>query len=137
MNDYMKQAEKILSKRGNELTLKKEALIAAAIKEQGKDAYLEKKRNNYNIKLEEFVTGADNHRMIDIIDNHLVPRAGIIYLTPHNKLGRAPFYSGEKILGHWHIKTLWFNLGAIGLMCLLGIFLLLKDIPGRYMRKEQ
>ena len=137
LNDYMKQAEKILSKRGNELTLKKEALIAAAIKEQGKDAYLEKKRNNYNIKLEEFVTGADNHRMIDIIDNHLVPRAGIIYLTPHNKLGRAPFYSGEKILGHWHIKTLWFNLGVIGLMCLLGIFLLLKDIPGRYMRKEQ
>jgi hypothetical protein len=136
LNDYMKQAEKILSKRGNELTLKKESLIAAAIKEQGKDAFLEKKRNNYNIKLEEFVTGADNHRMIDIIDNHLVPRAGIIYLTPHNKLGRAPFYSGEKILGNRHIKTLWFNLGVIGLMSAFGIFLLLKDIPGRYMRKE-
>ena len=135
--DYMKEAEKILAKRGNDYTLKKDAMIAAIIKKQGKEAFLEVKKDNFNIKLEEFVTGADQLRMVDIVDDHLVPRSGIIYLTPHNKLGRAPFYSSEKILGSWHIKTLWFNLGVILLMSIIAIILLLTDCPGRYLRKEQ
>ena len=99
--------------------------------------FLEVKKNNFNIKLEEFVTGADQLRMVDIVDDYLVPRNGIIYLTPHNKLGRAPFYSSEKILGSWHIKTLWFNLGVILLMSVIAIILLLTDCPGKFMRKEQ
>ena len=135
--NYMKEAEKILAKRGNDYTMKKDGMIAAIIKEQGKDAFLDVKRNNFNIKLEEFVTGADQLRMVDIIDDYLVPRSGIIYLTPHNKLGRAPFYSSEKILGSWHVKTLWFNLGVILLMSVIAIILLLTDCPGKYMRKEQ
>ena len=135
--NYMKEAEKILAKRGNDYTMKKDGMIAAIIKEQGKDAFLDVKRNNFNIKLEEFVTGADQLRMVDIVDDYLVPRSGIIYLTPHNKLGRAPFYSSEKILGSWHVKTLWFNLGVILLMSVIAIILLLTDCPGKYMRKEQ
>ena len=135
--NYMKEAEKILSKRGNDFTLKKDAMISTIVKAQGKDAFLELKKDNYNIKLEEFVTGADQLRMVDVIDNHLVPRSGIIYLTPHNKLGRAPFYSSEKILGSWHIKTLWFNLGIILLMSIIAMILLQTDYPGKYMRKEQ
>ena len=135
--DYMKKAEKILAKRGNDFTLKKDAMISSTVKSQGKDAFLDLKKNNYNIKLEEFVTGADQLRMVDVVGDHLVPRSGIIYLTPHNKLGRAPFYSSEKILGSWHIKTLWFNLGVILLMSIITIILLLTDCPGRFMRKEQ
>ena len=135
--DYMKEAEKILAKRGNDYTLKKDAMIASIIKQQGKEAFLEVKKDNFNIKLEEFVTGADQPRMVEVVDDYLVPRSGIIYLTPHNKLGRAPFYSSEKILGSWHIKTLWFNLGVILLMSIIAIILLLTDYPGKYMRKEQ
>ena len=135
--DYMKEAEKILGKRGNDFTLQKDAMISTIVKAQGKDDFLELKKNNYNIKLEEFVTGADQRRMVDIVDNYLVPRTGIIYLTPHNKLGRAPFYSSEKVFGSWHIKTLWFNLGVILLMSVIAIILLLTDCPGKYMRKEQ
>ena len=135
--DYMKQAERILAKRGNDYTLKKDALIATTVKAHGKDAFLEIKKNHFNIKLEEFVTGADQRRMVDIVDDYVVPRNGIIYLTPHNKFGRAPFYSSEKILGSWHVKTLWFNLGVILLMSIIAIILLLTDCPGKYMRKEQ
>ena len=134
---YMKEAEKILSKRGNDFTLKKDAMISTIVKTQGKDAFLELKKDNYNIKLEEFVTGADPLRMVDVVGDDLVPRSGIIYLTPHNKLGRAPFYSSEKVLGSWHIKTLRFNLGIIFLMSVIAIILLLTDYPGKYMRKEQ
>ena len=134
---YMKEAEKILAKRGNDFTLKKDAMISTIVKTQGKDAFLELKKDNYNIKLEEFVTGADQLRMVDVVGDYLVPRSGIIYLTPHNKLGRAPFYSSEKVLGSWHIKTLRFNLGIIFLMSVIAIILLQTDYPGKYLRKEQ
>ena len=135
--DYMKEAEKILAKRGNDFTLQKDAMISKIVKEGGKESFLALKKDHFNIKLEEFVTGADQLRMVDIVDDYLVPRTGIIYLTPHNKMGRAPFYSSEKILGSWHIKTLWFNLGVIFLMSIIAIILLLTDCPGKYMRKEQ
>ena len=135
--DYRKKAEKILAKRGNDFTMKKETMVSKMVKQQGKEAFLELKKNNYNIKLEEFVTGADQRRMVEVVDDHLVPRNGIIYLTPHNKLGRAPFYSSEKILGSWHINTLWYNLGVIFLISIIAMILLLTDCPGKYMRKEQ
>ena len=95
--DYMKKAEKILAKRGNDFTFQKDAMISKIVKQEGKESFLELKKNHFNIKLEEFVTGADQRQMVDVVDDHLVPRSGIIYLTPHNKLGRAPFYSSEKI----------------------------------------
>ena len=66
----------------------------------------------------------------------IVPRSGLIYLTPRSHWGHAPFYSCEKILGTWHIKTLWFNLAVMGLMCVIMALLLFTDCPGRYTRKE-
>ncbi|MBQ6064806.1 MAG: ATP-binding cassette domain-containing protein [Prevotella sp.] len=135
--DYLKQAEAILAKRSNDATLKKDALIGNIVRQQGKEAFLELKRQNHNNKLEEFVTGADQMRVLDIVDDHLVPRSAMVFLTPHNHWGRAPFYSSEKLLGHWHIKTLWFNMGVILLMCMIVTGLLLFDCPGQYMRKEQ
>ena len=137
LHDYMKKVENILSKRSNEATLKKDAIIATMIRQEGKDAILELKQQNHNNKLEEFVTGADQLRMLDIVDNHIVPRSGTIFLTPQSHCGRAPFYSSEKLLGTWHIKTLWYNMGIILLMCMIATCLLLADYPGRLMRKEQ
>ena len=135
--DYMKQAERILTERGNRATLAKEKNVAALIRQNGKEALLEVKRNNYNIKLEDCVVGADQQHMVQVVDDYIVPRMATVYLTPLNHMGRAPFYSSEKILGSWHVKTLWFNMGVIGVMCLLAIILLLTDCPGRYLRKEQ
>ena len=128
LNDYMKEAEAILSKRSNQLTLKADALASDYIRKNGKEAFLQLKRDNYNIKLEDCVIGADQRSMLDIIDNHAVPRTGLIYLTPQSKIGRAPFYSSEKILGSWHIKTLWFNMGVLLLMCVVMVILLTKNI---------
>ena len=134
---YMHEAEDILATRGNVLTLKKEALISDFIKENGKDQFLKLKKSHFNTKLEEIVTGADQKRILDIVDDHIVPRSGIIYLTPHNKMGRAPFYSSEKVVGSCHIKTLWWNMGVIILMGIIAMSLLLTDCPGKYLRKEQ
>ena len=136
LRQYMKEAEKQLVLEGNKATLKADALMAKMIDEKGKEGVLELKRNHCNLKLKDVVTGADQGRVIDIVDGHIVPRAGIIYLTPRNTWGQAPFYSCEKRLGNWHIKTLWFNLAVMGIMTLILAVLIFTDCPGRYVRKE-
>ena len=136
LQDYLKEAEKLLIKRGNKLTLQADRQMTNALKEMGKEAILQLKRDNCNKKLEELVTGADQGRILDIVKSHFVPRAGLVYLTPRNHLGRAPFYSSEKIVGPWHVKTLWFNVSVLLLMCLVTGSLLFADCPGRWVRKD-
>ncbi len=136
LRKYLKDAEKLLSKRGNEITLRGDRLMADFLKKYGKDAMIQLKRNHYNLSLEDRVVGAENGRMLDVIDDYIVPRSGLIFLTPQSHAGRAPFYSSEKILGSWHVKTLWFNLSVLLLMSIIAIILLLTDCPGRYVRKE-
>ena len=135
--NYMKEAEKILSKRSNQATLKVDALTADFIRNYGKDALLDLKHNNFNLKLEDFVISAGHHRLLDVIDNTIVPRTGPIFLTPRNRMGRAPFYSSVKILGNTPVKTLWFNMAVLLLMSIIVTILLLTDCPGRYIRKNQ
>jgi ABC-type multidrug transport system ATPase subunit len=128
LRQYMKEAEKILTKRGNAASLKGDRLMSSFLREKGKEAMLQLKRDNYNLKLEDCVVGADQGRMLDVVDNALVPRAGLVFLTPSNCIGRAPFYSSVKIFGPWTIKTLWFNLSVMLLMCMITIVLLITKI---------
>ncbi|MBR5634361.1 MAG: ATP-binding cassette domain-containing protein [Prevotella sp.] len=136
LRQYMKEAEKILSKKSNRSTLEKDEMVADFIRRNGKESLLELKRNHHNLKLEDCVLGADQQRMLDIVDDHIVPRVGLIFLTPRSQIGRAPFYSSEKILAGWHVKTLWFNMSIIFLMCVCATILLLTDWPGKVIRKE-
>jgi len=136
LRSYMKQAQQILSKRSNQATLKADAMMSNMIRQSGKDAVLKLKRQNMNLKLEECVVGADQQRMLNVVSGHIVPRVGQIYLTPRSSIGRAPFYSCEKILGSWHIKTLWFNMAMMLLMSLVVAVLLFTDCPGKYLRAK-
>ena len=133
--NYMQEAEKNLTKRSNKLALERDAIMSKLLRTAGKDGVLQLKRDNYNLKLEDCVVGADQHSMVDVIDNCIVPRTGLIFLTPFTSCGNAPFYSSEKVVGSWHIKTLWFNISIMLLMSILCIVLLLTDCPGRYVRK--
>jgi energy-coupling factor transporter ATP-binding protein EcfA2 len=133
---YMAQAEDILGKRSNKATLEADNIVSNMIRKVGKEAIQELKKNNYNIKLEDCVIGADQARMLDVINTSIVPRTGLIFLTPRNHFGRAPFYSSEKILGDWHIKTLWFNMAVMLLMCIVAAIFLFADWPGRLLRKD-
>ena len=135
--NYMKEAEKILSKRSNKATLKVNDLTTNYIRNHGKEALLDLKRNHFNLKLEDFVVSGGHRRLLDVIDNTIVPRTGPVYLTPRNKMGRAPFYSSVKILGDTPVKTLWFNMAVLLLMSMIVSILLLTDCPGKYIRKDQ
>ena len=133
---YMKEAEDILKQRGNKASMKEDAMKSAFIREHGKEELLKLKRENYNLKLEDCVIGADQRRMLDVIDGYIVPRTGTIFLTPQSKCGNAPFYSSEKIIGTWHVKTLWYNMAIMLLMCIIVGILLFCDWPGRLLRKD-
>ena len=133
--NYMQEAEKNLTKRSNKLALERDAIMSKLLRTAGKDGVLQLKRDNYNLKLEDCVVGADQHSMVDVIDNCIVPRTGLIFLTPFTSCGNAPFYSSEKVVGSWHIKTLWFNISIMLLMSILCIVLLLTDCPGKYVRR--
>ena len=137
LNKYMDEAEDILSDRCNKATLKGDAITSALLRQMGKDYVVQLKKDNYNSKLEDCVIGADQQRMLDVVDNIIVPRTGLIFLTPSSRIGRAPFYSSEKIVGSWHVKTLWFNLAVMLVMSILVTILLLTDCPGRYLRKDE
>ena len=106
------------------------------IREEGKEAVLDLKRQHFNLKLQDCVMGADQPKMLEVIDDVIVARTGTIFLTPQSTIGRAPFYSSEKILGSWHVKTLWFNISMMILMCIITAFLLFNDCPGRFIRKS-
>ena len=131
----MQEAEKYLVKRSNKLALQRDAIMGQLLRTVGKDGVLALKRDNYNLKLEDCVVGADQHSMVDVIEDCIVPRTGLIFLTPFSTCGNAPFYSSQKVVGSWHFKTLWFNISIMLLMSLLCIILLLNDCPGRYVRK--
>ena len=134
--EYMKEAENLLTERSNRITLLADKQIARFVKENGKEVLLQLKRDNYNLQLEDCVIGIENQRMLDVIDKHIVARTGQVFLTPLSHNGRAPFYSSEKIIGNWHVKTIWFNLSVLLLMSVIVILMLLADCPGRYVRKD-
>ena len=136
LTKYLKEAEQILAKRSNQITLKDDARRADYIRKNGKEQLLDLKQNNYNLKLEDCVIGADQQKMLNVIDDYIVPRSYLIFLTPQSRMGRAPFYSSEKVIGSWHIKTLWFNIAVMLLMGIIVTLLLLTDCPGKYIRKS-
>ena len=127
LNAYLDEAKNVMAQCCNRSTLRADKLMSSLVRTMGKEQLLQLKRNNHNAKLEDMLIGADQQRMLDVIDGHIVARAGAVYLTPHSQLGRAPFYSSEKILGSWHVKTFWFNLAVMMLMAVVLTILLLNN----------
>lgn len=131
------EAETVLSKRGNRVTLDLDKAVSLIIRRDGKEAMTQLKRDHYNLQLESMVLNSSSEELCKVVDGHIVPNAGFIYIDPLSRNGRAPFYSSVKIIGNTHIKTLWYNMGVLGLMCILFTLCLLFDFPGRKLRKER
>ncbi len=134
--EYISSARKVLSKRCNKTTLALDKEINAFINEHGKDELVSRKQANYNLQLENLVLNRNTDHIYSVVGSHIVPRSGYIFLTPRSHNGRAPFYSGVKVVGSREIDTVWFNLGVLLVMCLLAGICLFLDFPGKFIRKE-
>ncbi|MBQ7222395.1 MAG: ATP-binding cassette domain-containing protein [Bacteroidales bacterium] len=134
--DYINRAKQALSHIGNVTALAYDRKVSEYIKENSLEELQNLKRDNYNIQLENLVLNRTTNKLYSVIGNHIVPRCGYIFLKPQSKVGRAPFYSGVKILGSREIYTLWFNMGILLLMCVVLCIMLVKDFPGKLIRRE-
>ena len=111
----------------NSATLEKDRLVRDAVADRGMDAMVRCKQDNYNIRLEELLTGASEPAPYVVVGGSLVPKTGAVFLTPVSKNGRAPFYSSIKVIGGARVPTLLFNLCILLLMgIVLTIFLLIN-----------
>lgn len=108
--------------------------MSRMIESLGKEGVVGLKKDNYNLKLESQLVNADAEQIYKIVDGHIVPSAGFVFLDPVTCDGRAPFFSSVKILGSWRIKTLWYNLGVLLLMSIICAVCLLEDFPGKKLR---
>lgn len=137
LRSYTDEAENILNKIGNKATLEEDAIITKYILRNDKENLKRLKKENFNLQLENFCVNTNTKHMHDIVDGHIVARAGYIYLTPRSHNGMAPFYSSEKIIGSWPIPTRYFNIGVMCIMSIIMAIMLYFDFPGRFLRKEQ
>lgn len=135
LHNYLADAEDIMLKRGNKASLTADAMLRKFVEANGKDELLKIKRDHFNLQLETQLAGQGAKKLCEVVDGHIVPRAGFVYLTPRTTNGNAPFYSPEKRLGAWTIPTLWFNMAVMLLMSIIVAICLLLDFPGKYIRK--
>ena len=136
LREYTDMVEDVLDDKGNKALLEEDAIITRYIAKNGNEAFKALKRDNYNLRLEEFCINANTKHTHDVVDGYIVPRVGFIYLTPQTRCGNAPFYSSAKMIGTAKISTPLYNVCVMLLICLLLAALLYTDTPGRYLRKQ-
>ena len=137
LTTFFDKADEALGQMGNWAVLAADRVMTAKLRDLGDSELLTQfKKDNFNTKLESLVLNEQSEDMCKVINGSIVPQAGYVFLTPRSHNGRAPFYSGCKMIGQTEIKTLWFNLGVLILMSLIVTLCLMLDFPGRFMRKE-
>lgn len=135
LKNYLDRAERKMIALGNRATLTADRMMQGRVARMGKEAVLRLKHSSFNLQLESQLAGHDAKMLCEVVDGHIVPRAGFVYLTPRSTNGNAPFYSSVKRVGGLTISTMAFNMGVMALMCLIAVAMLLYDVPGRYVRK--
>lgn len=134
---YLDAAGIILKRQGNKTTLELDKTMNNLIKSNGKEEMMRLKRDNYNIQLENLVVNRDSEKLYVVRGTGILPRTGYAFLTPASRNGRAPFYSGVKVLGDTEIRTLLYDVSVLLLMCVLVGICLFTDFPGRFVRQER
>ena len=136
LSDYLEASEDKLSKRSNKLSLEIDAIHTAYTRTNGLQSLVDLKKRNFNIQLENLMVNLHSENYFRLVDNVIVPKIGQVYLPPMTRNGRAPFYSGYKMLGEKKIPTYWYDLGVLLFMCVLLSLCLLYNVPGQFVRKE-
>ena len=137
VHNYLEKAEALLKQQGNRAALLADGVMMRKMQNNGgNEQLLELKRKHFNLQLESQLAGQGAKEFSQVVDGHIVPRAGFVYLTPRTSWGNAPFYSSVKRIGDNLIQTLWFNVGVMLLMCAIVIICLLGNFPARLIKKK-
>lgn len=74
------------------------------------------KQENYNENLADLVLNQNELHKVTESKHKLIRKMEPIYQIPSSRNGRAQFFSAVKVLGHYQIDTIWFNIIVIWIM---------------------
>lgn len=135
LHDYLDEAETVMKNKGNYAALDADRIMQRMAEKIGRDNLLKLKREHFNLQLETQLAGHGAKELCEVVEGHIVPRAGFVYLTPRSENGNAPFYSAVKKIGKMQIPTLWFNMAVMFLMSVIVTICLLFQIPSRWIKQ--
>lgn len=136
LKNLLDSAAKKLSRKSVEAGRASDRAVESLLADMGMENVLRLKQQNFNLQLERLLVDSESESMLRISGGYIVPQAGYVYLDPATRNGRAPFFSSCKIVGDLKVKTLWFNIAVLLLMCGCNAVLLMLNLPGRIFRKN-
>jgi ABC-type multidrug transport system ATPase subunit len=108
-----------LSKKRDRLLFTRDTIQEKLIKELGGvDKLILLKQDNYNESLADLVLDRNEMHKLTESKHKLVRKMEPIYQIPSSRNGRSQFFSAVKVLGHYRIETIWFNVVVIWIMTL-------------------
>ncbi len=112
--------------------LKQKDFLEDSLAQSFDEYYLERLYiKSSNQKLNKTVRQSLERKPISVLDHNLVQNTDIIYQSPFNNLGRAPFFSSQKRFNNQIIPTFLFNLSVIWIINLLLYVMLITNFPSK------
>ncbi|SNS75469.1 ABC-type multidrug transport system, ATPase component [Ekhidna lutea] len=105
---------------------KRDDLYIKLVEELGKEGFAELENKYHNQFLEDLLMNRAQFNMVYRGDDQLIQKKDPIYMRPYSSIGRAHFYSPNKILGDIKIPTFYFNIAFIWFMTIV-LYLTLLD----------
>lgn len=120
---------------------RKDFIIDSLTKSEGNNiALTDLKEQNFNDKIEEIV--GNKTELDNVLEGkkEIIRRYRPIFQVPESNWGRAQFFSAEKILFGFPIKTVWFNIMFINVFSLFLYLILISqilDVDSTFFKKNK
>jgi len=109
--------QNILARNRDKLIYKKDTIQNELIKNLGGGEELIRLKQDYdNESLDDLVLNRNELHKIAETETKFIRKMEPVYQIPLSRNGRAQFYSAVKVIGHYQIDTLWFNVIVLWLM---------------------
>lgn len=116
----MTETKASLSSVREKLLYRKDTIQRQLIQDIGSaDKLIILKQENFNESLAELVLNQNELHKVTESRHKLVRKMEPIYQIPSSRNGRSHFYSSVKVLGHYQIDAIWFNVIVIWIMSLI------------------
>lgn len=109
-----------LSRMREKVLLMKDTIQMELISQLGgRDNLIKLKQDNYNDNLAEMVLNQNELHKVSESKHKLIRKMEPIYQIPSSRSGRAQFFSAIKVIGNYHMDTVWFNVMILWMMSLI------------------
>jgi hypothetical protein len=133
-HNYLNEIKSYNIKLYNKANAEKDKLTRELQKTpEAKEAYLQTKREQNNLRLEEFVKNSTESDRIIQYKNRLYQKIDPIYMDPEHKLIKAHFYAPRKQVFGNFISTFWVNIAIIWGMTLVFYIILYYQLLKRFL----